>query len=159
MDSIFTRIQKFVTSNAGVLPTFHITAIIGGLFLFSAGLTGLYSPSKLADQFGIPLKIQPSSQKNKQDFGNINSNGDQELAKAGITACSGCEVFLGSLILSLLYLKEHKALGVAMTFGNLVGAVDTIAALKGGREGTWKKHAIPTALLVWMGPLGMFLSG
>jgi hypothetical protein len=54
--------------------------------------------------------------------------------------------------------RGDKALGVAMTLGNLVGVVDTIAALKGG-EGAWKKHMIPTALLIWVGPLGMFLSG
>ncbi|KAE9368298.1 hypothetical protein N431DRAFT_428137 [Stipitochalara longipes BDJ] len=159
MHLIFTQTQKFVASNAGILlPAFRTTATVGGLVLFSAGLTGLYSPSKLADQFGIPLRIRSSSPK-KQNSKNINSDGDQELVKAWITACAGREVFLGSLILSLLYLKEYKALSVALTLGNLIGVVDTIAALKGGSDGAWKKHVITTALLLWVGPLGMFLSG
>jgi len=113
----------------------------------------------MADQFGIPLKVTPSSQKNKQKSKEIAPKEDQEVAKAWITACSGREVFLGSLILSLLYLKEYKSLGVTMTLGNLVGLMDTVAAWKGGAEGAWKKHLVPTALLVWVGPLGIFLSG
>jgi len=83
---------------------------------------------------------------------------DQKLVKAWITAYSGHELALGSLILSLLYLKEYKALGVAMTLGNIVGVVDAIAAWKGGAEGAWKKHVVPTVLLVWVGPLGILLS-
>lgn len=104
MGSIFTQTQKFVASNTSILfLAFRVIATVSGLVLFSTGLTGLYSPSKLADQFDIPLKIRLCSQKDKQNSKNINSNGDQELAKSWITACAGREDFLGSLILSLLF--------------------------------------------------------
>jgi hypothetical protein len=104
MGSIFTQTQKFVALNTSILfLAFRVIATVSGLVLFSTGLTGLYSPSKLADQFDIPLKTRLCSQKDKQNSKNINSNGDQELAKSWITACAGREDFLGSLILSLLF--------------------------------------------------------
>jgi hypothetical protein len=67
MDSIFTQTQKFVASNTGILfLAFRVIATVSGLVLFSTGLTGLYTPSKLADQFDIPLKIRLCSQKDNR---------------------------------------------------------------------------------------------
>lgn len=134
---------------------------MGGLVVLSAGLTGFFSPATLAEQFGIPFETNDSSQKNKYSGKNgsaISSGREQDLTKAWIVSWAGREIFLGSLILMLLYLNETKALGLAMTLGNVVGASDTTAALKSGREGSFKKHLIPTVLLAWVGPLGMLLA-
>jgi hypothetical protein len=108
----------------------------------------------------MPLRTNNLPQKDKRKDKNesrVNSSGDQDLRQAWIVAWVGREIFLGSLILSLLFLNETRALGLAMTLGNVVGAADTIAALKGGTKGSYKKHLIPTVLVAWVGPLGLFL--
>jgi Domain of unknown function (DUF4267) len=161
MDSLLTQTQRLVAANSGILLlVFRTTATLTGLVLVSAGVTGLISPRKLAEQFGTPLKPAPASPDNKRGSKNaLKSGGDQEFTKAWITACAGRELFLGSLILSLNYLKEYRALGVALTVGNVVGVADTVASLRGGVKGAYRMHLIPTILLAWMGPLGLLLSG
>lgn len=162
MDTILPNIQTLVASNSGIfLPIFRTTATLGGLVLVVTGLTGLVSPIRLGIQFGIPLKAGPSSssQDSKRNAKNDAAGNDQVVTEAWITACAGRELVLGAVILSLNYLEEYRALGVTMMLGNVVGVVDTIAVLKGGVEGASKMHFIPTALLVWVGPLGILLDG
>ena len=162
MDSL-AQIQKFVESNTEILlPVFRTSATLSSLAIISAALMGFISPATLAKQFGIPLETGTSSQKTKRGGKNesaTNSSGveDLKLAKAWIMAWAGREIFLGSLILSLLYLNELKALGIALILENVVRLWDTVATFKGGKEGAYKNHLIPTVLISWMGPLALLL--
>jgi len=49
--------------------------------------------------------------------------------------CAVRKTFLKLLIVLLLYLKEYKALGVAMALSNIVGVLDAITTLRRGLIG------------------------
>jgi hypothetical protein len=138
MDSAIVQIQKPVDSNADVLlPGFRTLAAISGLAILSTGLTKLFSLAILPTQSGIPLKSStptPNAKRTGNNESVVDSSKDYDSTKAWIAAWTGLEIFLSPFILSLLYLRENKALVVVITLGNFVSAADAIATSKGSPQ-------------------------
>lgn len=66
---------------------------------------------------------------------------------------------MGSIILTFLYLGELRTLSLCFGSMTLAAIADTTAVALYGEEGAWLGHGVPTALLLWVAPVGLVLYG
>ncbi|CZR55946.1 uncharacterized protein PAC_05834 [Phialocephala subalpina] len=150
MDSL----RSLILQNRSILePAFRTTASLVGCGMLFATSYALISPAGFADK-GFKLPLPPFSPPPKSTKSSSPHPADP---KAWLVPFAGREAAIGSIILTLLYFGELKALSLCFGPMMLAAVADTASVVLYGQPGEWMAHGIPTLLLSWVAPVGLVL--